>query len=83
MKGLRVECYAGYKSHERPIRFSLQENIFEIVEIEDRWYGPSDRFFKVRADDANIYILRYDEQRDTWSLSAYRESKIKEGKESP
>ena len=83
MKSLRVECYAGYKSQERPIRFSLREKIFEVVDIEDRWYGPSDRFFKIRADDDNIYILRYDEQRDTWNLSAYRKSKAKEGKESP
>jgi hypothetical protein len=26
--------------------------------LMDQWYGPQDAFYKVRADDGNLYILR-------------------------
>ncbi len=29
-----------------------------VEEVLDQWYGPSDVFYKVRADDGNLYILR-------------------------
>ena len=29
-----------------------------VEEVLDQWYGPSDAFYKVRADDGNLYILR-------------------------
>ncbi len=54
---LRVQCYAGRKADERPVRFQLDERDYMIEEIVDQWYGPDDTFFKVRADDGNLYIL--------------------------
>jgi hypothetical protein len=29
-----------------------------VEEVLDQWYGPQDAFYKVRADDGNLYILR-------------------------
>jgi hypothetical protein len=29
-------------------------------------------YFRVRASDGNIYVLRHDETGDTWSLDAFR-----------
>ena len=29
-----------------------------VEEVLDQWYGPQDVFYKVRADDGNLYILR-------------------------
>jgi len=52
---LRVECYAGGRADERPIRFQLDSNVYMVEEVLDQWYGPSDAFFKVRADDGNLY----------------------------
>jgi len=49
---LRVECYSGTKADERPVRFYLSERALFVEEVLDRWYGPNDLFFKVRADDA-------------------------------
>jgi hypothetical protein len=72
MSGIKVECYAGYKSEQFPQRFTLGEQILRVEDIEDQWYGPSSRFFRVRASDGNIYILRYDEEQDNWSLDAFR-----------
>ena len=72
MNGIEVECYSGYRAHERPTRFALSGAWRQVIEIEDRWYGPSSLYFKVRADDGDLYILRYDEDQDIWSLAAYR-----------
>jgi hypothetical protein len=65
---LRVECYSGNKADERPVRFYLGEQLRMVEEILDQWYGPNDIFFKVRADDGNLYILRADATIDShWS----------------
>jgi len=74
---LRVECYSGAKADERPVRFWLDERAFLVEEILDQWYGPLDAFFKVRADDGNLYILRQSQSlsEDAWSLEAFRELK--------
>ena len=55
---VQVECYAGRKADERPVRFQLQEHGYMVEEVLDEWYGPEHIFFKVRADDSKVYILR-------------------------
>jgi hypothetical protein len=72
---LRVECYAGGKADERPVRFQLAERDYMVEEIVDQWYGPDDVFFKVRADDGNLYVLRRrtSAAEPEWSLEAFRE----------
>jgi hypothetical protein len=71
---MKVECYAGYKAEQRPTRFTLGERTLEVAEIEDQWYSPSSRYFRVRASDGNVYILRYDEEAGCWSLDAFRKA---------
>ena len=75
---LKVECYAGYKAEERPLRFRSYEKdarTFEVQEVMDQWYGPGYRCFKVRADDGNLYVLRHDESEDFWVLDSFRRTK--------
>ena len=55
---LRVECYSGGRADERPVRFYLGERVYLAEEVIDQWYGPSDLFFKVRADDGNLFCVR-------------------------
>ena len=72
---LHVECYAGYKADERPLRFralAAGSPSHEVIEVLDQWYGVGYRSFKVRADDGNLYIVRHDESTDTWTLDAFR-----------
>jgi hypothetical protein len=72
---LRVECYAGYRADERPLRFTPQApggRTYEVKEILDRWYGVGYRCFKVRADDDNLYVLRHNEEDDIWTLDSFR-----------
>ncbi len=68
---IRVECYAGYRGDETPRRFFLGERKVEVVRILDRWLGEDHRYFKVRGDDDGIYILRYDDNLDSWELTMF------------
>ena len=69
---VRVACYAGYKGEERPLRLYFREKAFEVVETEDRWYGPGATFFRVVVDGGDRYVLRHEEAQDVWSLIGYR-----------
>jgi hypothetical protein len=73
---LKVECYAGYRADERPLRFAFPQKTgartYQVQEILDQWYGVGYRCFKVRADDGNTYILRHRESEDRWSLDFFR-----------
>jgi len=72
---LRVECYSGYKEDERPVHFRLNGHDYFVEELLDQWYGPTHTYFKVRADDGNLYILRREMKSDgAWSLESYRRS---------
>lgn len=72
MKTVRVECYAGYRANERPIRLTLGDQTLEILELEDRWYSPGETYFRVRVEGDDRYVLRYVEAQDVWSLEGYR-----------
>ncbi|MFQ5777873.1 MAG: hypothetical protein ACE5IP_07690 [Terriglobia bacterium] len=71
---LRVESYAGYKADERPVRFYLRERLYQVEAVLDQWYSPGDTYFRVRADDGNIYILRHNQDplEDAWTLESFR-----------
>jgi hypothetical protein len=68
---LQVTCYSGYSAHERPVSFILGKTKFGVRDVIDRWYGPDYLYFKVRADDGNIYILKCDEKKNEWELEMY------------
>lgn len=69
---IKVSAYSGYKANERPASFSLEEHSYRVEEVLDQWYDPDAVYFKVRADDQNLYILRYHIPSDTWSLESFR-----------
>jgi hypothetical protein len=71
---VRVECYAGYKAEQRPLRFYLREQRYEVEEVLDQWYGPEDTYFRVRANDGNLYILRQGRASSVWTLDSFRRS---------
>ena len=75
MSEMRVECYAGYRADQRPIRFSLRGRTFEIMEVEDQWYSPGAIYFRVRTQDGAYFVLRHDEAQDVWSLNAFRSAR--------
>lgn len=72
MRPVEVQCYAGYRADERPVRLRLGEETFEVAEVEDRWYSPGETFFRVRLANGDVYVLRHVEAQDTWSIEGFR-----------
>jgi hypothetical protein len=73
---IRVECYAGYRAEQEPCAFWCGERRLEVRAIVDRWFAPTQRWFKVDAEDGDVYILRHDEPSGEWDIAAYRAGKI-------
>jgi len=69
---LRVECYAGHKADQRPIKFWLGDALHFVESIDDQWYGPSASYFRVHADDGNTYVLSHNVNADEWVLESFR-----------
>jgi len=72
---LEVDLYSGRIADERPVRFRLDGHEYLVEEVLDESYGPSDSYFKVRADDGNLYILRKETSAPDgpWHLESYRQ----------
>jgi hypothetical protein len=39
--------------------------------VVDRWFAPRQRWFRVDADDGNLYVLRQDDASGDWEIAAY------------
>jgi len=65
-----VDAYSGYRANERPSQFCLDDEVFEIANVEDRWYDPNAEYFKVRTIDGKCYLLRCDAQTAEWTLQS-------------
>ncbi|MGE5568948.1 MAG: hypothetical protein ACM3S5_07930 [Rhodospirillales bacterium] len=73
MSRVQVECYAGYKADERPLRFYLGQREYRVVEVVDQWYSPGATYCSVRAEDGNLYVLRHAvDPADEWTLESFR-----------
>lgn len=70
---IKVDCYAGYKANERPVTLSLGKKRLKVTDILDKWYGPDYTYFKILAEDANIYIVRCCEANDHWDVVFFEE----------
>jgi hypothetical protein len=67
---IHVSAYSGYKANERPRDFTVDEDLYDIAEVEDRWYEPKAMYFRVRTTEGKRYILRYNESGDEWTLQS-------------
>jgi len=68
---IRVDCYAGYRGEQEPRKFFLGQESITVVEVIERWISPGQRYFKCRASDGDIYILRQDVANDRWEMTMY------------
>ena len=66
---IRVNTYAGYKANERPQAIVMGGKSLKVEEILDRWTGEDHDYFKLKADDGALYIIRYDRESDEWELT--------------
>lgn len=69
---VHVECYAGHRGDKTPRRFDLDGRTIEVKEILDQWQGTDYRYFKLRGEDGNLYILRHDEATAQWDLTLFK-----------
>jgi len=67
-KPIKVSSYSGYKANERPMSFTVDGQIREVVNVIDRWYGVEHDYFKVLADDGKVYLIRWNRILDLWFL---------------
>jgi hypothetical protein len=71
---IHVECYAGYKGDERPVKLQIADRMLDVAEVEDRWYSPGATYFRVLLANGERYVLRREDAQDLWTLEAYRSS---------
>ncbi len=69
---LQVETYPGDAGAEMIRRFHLGKRVLEVIENLDQWHGEGYRYFKVKAGDNNLYILRFNEAREEWELIMFK-----------
>lgn len=68
---LQVECYAGHRGDETPRAITIGDRRVAVVEVLDRWLAPDHRYFKLKGDDGDVYIVRQDAASGTWELTMF------------
>ncbi len=68
MADLVVEAYSGYKGEETPRVFTHEGIRRQILQIIARWYTEQHSYFRVRTDEGDVYILRYDLENLVWEM---------------
>jgi hypothetical protein len=71
----RVDCYAGSRADEYPLRFVHNGHHVEVNRIIKRWQTPDSRCFKVSGDDGIYYTLTYDHLADKWEITSGNKQK--------
>jgi hypothetical protein len=65
---IEVAAYSGYKANERPLYFVVDQQKFQVTKVLDRWYGQDHDYFKVLADDGQVYTLKWHRYLDVWFI---------------
>jgi hypothetical protein len=71
-KIVHVECYAGYKGDERPLKLQIGNGMVDVAEVEDRWYSPGVTYFRVLLVNGERYVVRREDAQDVRTLEAFR-----------
>jgi len=67
---LRVECSPGLGGDAEPLVVWFGSRRVGVRAIVDRWFAPRRRWFRIDADDEQLYVLRHDEATGEWDLAA-------------
>jgi hypothetical protein len=67
---LCVECQTT-AGEAFPVRFGWPQAMREVLEVDDWWPGDDHCYFRVRASDGGMYILRHNELADIWELTFF------------
>ena len=72
---VKVKCYEGYKGSEKPTEFQLGDQVVSVAALLDQWYEPDCNYFKIKAGDGNIYILKHSFEEE-WTLVSFRKEDV-------
>ena len=73
---IRVDSCPGHRGESTPCRFYLGTREVAVEEVVDRWRGDDHRYFKVRGDDGDLYILRHEPGREHWELTLFTSAAV-------
>jgi hypothetical protein len=73
-----VECYAGHRGEQTPRTVILGDRRIPVAEVVDAWLAPDYRYFKLKGDDGDTYLVRHDERSNTWELTMFRAERVRE-----
>lgn len=73
-----VECYAGHRGEQTPRTLILGGRRIAVAEVLDAWLSPDHRYFKLKGEDGNTYLVRHDERSNTWELTMFRAERADE-----
>ena len=65
---INVSSYSGYRVNERPEFIALDNRRLRVRNILEMWVEPEKDYYKVLADDGNVYIISWNRYRDQWFL---------------
>jgi hypothetical protein len=66
--GYLVECHSGHKYGERPTAVLFNGDCHKIIEILSEWKSPTGVYFRVLTADDFAFELKYEADRDEWSV---------------
>jgi hypothetical protein len=69
---IEVEMHSGYGGFKVLRRFRLDGHEVKVADNLDQWHGADYRYFKLKGDDGNLYILRLDESQMEWELIMFQ-----------
>ena len=69
---LLVDCYAGHRGEQTPRVIHIDGRKIIVDEVLDAWLAPDHRYFKLRGDDGDVYIVRHDPRTDSWELTMFK-----------
>jgi len=70
--GVGVECYAGHRGEQTPRTLILGDRRVAVAEVVDTWLAPDYRYFKLKGNDGDTYLIRHDERSSNWELTMFR-----------
>jgi len=73
---VQVDCIAGSTGEPEPAQMRLGETDIAVDGVVDRWLAAGHRYFKVRAADGGIYILRHDTSAGRWQMSFFQAADV-------
>jgi hypothetical protein len=65
---LKVETFSQAAGDGAPTSFTLRDRRFRIRGIVDQWHGADHVYFKLVADDGNLYVIRHNLEENEWEM---------------